>query len=95
MKIALVSPYDWTVPGGVNSHCAHLRAQFVERGHEVRIVAPSSKEIREDDVITIGTRPLTLPVSGSMARISLSLTLGPPVRKLLPRLAVLPADPDH
>lgn len=83
MKIALVSPYDWVVPGGVNSHCAHLRSQFVERGHEVRIVAPSSKEVREDDVITIGTRPVTLPVAGSVARISLSLTLGPPVRKLL------------
>jgi phosphatidylinositol alpha-mannosyltransferase len=83
MKIALVSPYDWMVPGGVNSHCAHLRSQFVARGHEVRIVAPSSQEIREDDVITIGTRPVTLPVAGSMARISLSLTLGPPVRKLL------------
>lgn len=83
MKIALVSPYDWMVPGGVNSHCAQLRAQFVARGHEVRIVAPSSKEIHEDDVITIGTRPVTLPVSGSVARISLSLTLGPPVRKLL------------
>jgi phosphatidylinositol alpha-mannosyltransferase len=83
MKIALVSPYDWSVPGGVNSHCAHLRVQFAERGHQVRIVAPSSKEIVEEDVITIGKRPVTLPVSGSMARISLSLTLGPPVRKVL------------
>jgi phosphatidylinositol alpha-mannosyltransferase len=83
VKIALVSPYDWTVPGGVNNHCAHLRGQFVGRGHEVRIVAPSSRETDEPDVITIGTRPVTLPVSGSVARISLSLTLGPPVRKLL------------
>ncbi len=83
MKIALVSPYDWVVPGGVNSHCSHLRSQFTGRGHEVRIIAPSSAEVREDDVITIGTRPVTLPVAGSIARISLSLTLGPPVRKLL------------
>jgi phosphatidylinositol alpha-mannosyltransferase len=83
MKIALVSPYDWSVPGGVNSHCAHLRSEFTERGHEVRIVAPASKDVDEPDVITIGKRPITLPVSGSVARISLSLTLGPPVRKLL------------
>lgn len=83
MKIALVSPYDWSVPGGVNSHCAHLHDAFAERGHEVRIAAPSSKEVEGEDVITIGKRPVTLPVSGSVARISLSLTLGPPVRKLL------------
>lgn len=85
MKIALVSPYDWTVPGGVNNHCRHLREQFIQRGHEVRIVAPSSQETHDQDVITIGTRPVSLPVAGSLARISLSLTLGPPVRKVLAR----------
>ena len=83
MKVALVSPYDWSVPGGVNSHCAHLRDQFTERGHEVKIVAPASRPVRETSVITIGKRPVSLPVSGSLARISLSLTLGPPVRKVL------------
>lgn len=83
MKICLVSPYDWVVPGGVNSHCARLREQFVARGHEVRIVAPASKRINEPDVVIIGKRPVSLPVSGSLARISLSLTLGTPVRNLL------------
>lgn len=83
MKIALVSPYDWTVPGGVNSHCAHLRDQFVARGHQVTIAAPASRPVREPGVVTIGKRPLSLPVSGSRARISLSLTLGPAVRRLL------------
>jgi phosphatidylinositol alpha-mannosyltransferase len=83
MKIALVSPYDWAVPGGVNSHCAHLREQFVARGHKVRIVAPSSRKAVEPDLVTIGTRPVSLPVSGSVARISLSLTLAPAVRRVL------------
>ncbi len=85
MKIALVSPYDWMVAGGVNSHCAHLRDEFVERGHQVRIVAPSSRAVQQEDVITIGKRPVSVPASGSLARISLSLTLGPPVRELLAR----------
>jgi phosphatidylinositol alpha-mannosyltransferase len=83
VKIALVSPYDWTVPGGVNNHCRHLRQQFVGRGHDVRIVAPSSQTVEDEGVITIGTRPVSLPVAGSLARISLSLTLGPPVRRVL------------
>lgn len=83
MKIALVSPYDWTVPGGVNSHCAHLYHQFVAGGHEARIIAPASKVVDETDVITVGKRPVSFPASGSLARISLSLTLGPPVRRIL------------
>ncbi len=83
MKIALVSPYDWSVPGGVNTHCSHLRDQFVEAGHDVRIVAPTSRRGDDPGVITIGKRPVSLPVSGSLARISLSLTLGPPVRRVL------------
>jgi phosphatidylinositol alpha-mannosyltransferase len=83
VKIALVSPYDWTVPGGVNSHCGQLREQFVGRGHDVRIIAPSSKPVEDPDVITIGTRPVSLPVSGSVARISLSLTLAPAVKRVL------------
>jgi phosphatidylinositol alpha-mannosyltransferase len=83
VKIALVSPYDWAVAGGVNTHCAELRREFEDRGHDVRIIAPSSRVIREEGVITIGKRPLALPVSGSVARVSLSLTLGPPVRRLL------------
>lgn len=83
MKIALVSPYDWSVPGGVNSHCSHLRDQFVQAGHDVRIAAPASRRVDDPDVITIGKRPVSLPVSGSLARISLSLTLGPPVRRIL------------
>jgi phosphatidylinositol alpha-mannosyltransferase len=83
VKIALVSPYDWTVPGGVNSHCAHLHDQFVAGGHQVRIMAPTSKPVHDTDVITIGKRPVSFPASGSVARISLSLTLGPAVRRVL------------
>ena len=83
MKIALVSPYDWVVPGGVNSHCAQLRDQFVAAGHDVRIAAPASRDTGDEGLITIGKRPVSVPASGSLARISLSLTLGPPVRRVL------------
>ena len=56
MKIGLVSPYDWVVSGGVNIHCARLSSEFRKRGHQVRIIAPSSRRIEEEDVITIGKR---------------------------------------
>ncbi len=40
MRIGLVTPYSWTVPGGVNHHVEHLAAELEERGHEAWIMAP-------------------------------------------------------
>ncbi len=78
LKIALVSPYDFAYPGGVNAHVAHLAEQFRERGHEVHIVVPSSDDEAEPDVADdafvhrIG-RVVGVPANGSVARITLSL----------------------
>src|SRR5689334_16760285 len=40
MRIALVSPYSWTYPGGVTRHIEALAEQFLAGGHDVRVVAP-------------------------------------------------------
>ena len=45
MRIALVSPYDWSVPGGVNRHVSSLALNFLRKGHEPEIIAPSSKPL--------------------------------------------------
>ena len=85
MKIGLISPYDFTVPGGVNSHIQHLAENFEGMGHEVRIVAPCSQRRSlslSENVIRIG-RPIGVPASGSVARIALSLRLAPQVKRVL------------
>ena len=84
MKIALVSPYDWEVSGGVNNHIHHLAEQFVSLGHQPHIVAPGAKPARPDvcPISTIG-RPIPLRVSGSIARITLSLRVAGRIRRLL------------
>lgn len=83
MKIALVSPYDLAVPGGVNSHIHHLADNFTALGHEVRIIAPSSdlKHLRPD-AIAVG-RPRAIPAGGSIARMAMSPRLADPVRRIL------------
>jgi len=84
MRIALVSPYDWGVSGGVNNHIRHLAEQFVERGHDVHIVAAGSKKAyREICPITTIGRAIPLRVSGSVARITLSLRVAGHVRRFL------------
>ena len=78
MKLALVSPYDFAYPGGVTEHVSHLAEQFLARGHEVHIVAPSSDDETEPiasvdaPVHRIG-RVVSIPANGSVARITLSL----------------------
>lgn len=37
----MLTPYAWTVPGGVNSHIAALAERYTAQGHRVTIIAPS------------------------------------------------------
>jgi len=84
MKIALVSPYDWGATGGVNNHISHLSEQFVELGHAPHIIAPGSEPMRHEGCpLTIIGRPIPLRVSGSVARITLSLRTAGRVKAVL------------
>src|SRR3954447_11077928 len=40
MRIALVSPYSWSHPGGVTRHIEALAAEHMAGGHDVRVIAP-------------------------------------------------------
>jgi len=84
MKIALVSPYDFAYPGGVVNHISALEQQFVALGHDVRIIAPASKGTADlgERFIPIG-KPRPVPVSGSIARISISLNLASRIKEVL------------
>jgi phosphatidylinositol alpha-mannosyltransferase len=85
MKIALVSPYDFAMPGGVVSHISRLEQQLTGMGHEVKIIAPASKaDTLGDRFIRIGT-PRPLPVSGSVARITLSLRIESQIKEVFAR----------
>ena len=87
MKIALVSPYDFSHPGGVQSgHVAALERQLTKMGHDVKVIAPASKPVTYlgDRFIQIG-KPLPIPASGSIVRISPSLHLAPVIKEVLTR----------
>lgn len=87
MRIALASPYDWSVPGGVNRHVANLAVHFIRKGHDVRVVAPASRRIpdRPPYLDIIGHSGIGLPASGSVANVSISYNLGPRVKNFLER----------
>ena len=86
MKIGLVSPYDYPFPGGVTEHISHLRACFLEEGHDVRILAPSSQDDVESaspGVYRVGKTIIPVPANQSVARLTLSLTLSRRVKQIL------------
>jgi len=77
MKVGLVSPYDFSSPGGVRDHVRYLADQLQQLGHETRIFAPSSRrdvDANGSDFYRIGS-PIAIPVNDSVARISLSFHL--------------------
>ena len=83
MKIALVSPYDYAFPGGVTFHIAQLARQFLQAGHQLKILAPcSSRNPPSPHLIPLG-RPLPVPSGGSIARITLSFWLQPRIKAML------------
>jgi phosphatidylinositol alpha-mannosyltransferase len=87
MKIALVSPYDYAYPGGVNNHIASLDEHFTRMGHEVKIIAPSSrpKNAGQDaNAIVIG-KPVPIRASGSVVRAPISpmLMFSDRIKKML------------
>ena len=87
MKIALVSPYDFTWPGGVTAHISQLSHQLIAMGHQVKILAPYSPartDGLDPNFVPLG-RSVPIPCGGSIARISLSPGLYRQVRSLLQR----------
>ncbi len=81
----MVSPYDFTWPGGVTAHVAQLARELGRSGHEVQVLAPHSpsRESQDADLHVPLGRSVPLPSGGSIARVSLSWWLYPKVRALL------------
>ncbi len=57
MRIALVSPYSWTYPGGVTRHIEALAGQFFAQGHDVRVFAPYDPPDKLSARMHRGARP--------------------------------------
>ncbi len=60
MRIALVSPYSWTYPGGVTRHIEALAEQYLAAGHDVRVLAPYDPGDLPATLMHRGARPQNL-----------------------------------
>ncbi|HEV3471912.1 MAG TPA: glycosyltransferase family 4 protein [Actinomycetota bacterium] len=66
MKVALVCPYAWDRPGGVQTHVGSLAHALAVRDHEVRVFAPALGRVSDTDVQIVG-RAVPVPANGSIA----------------------------
>jgi phosphatidylinositol alpha-mannosyltransferase len=70
MKIGMVCPYSFDVPGGVQAHVVELARVFIERGHKVSVLAPASEDTPLPEFVVSAGRAVAIPYNGSVARLS-------------------------
>jgi phosphatidyl-myo-inositol alpha-mannosyltransferase len=82
VRIGLVSPYSFDVPGGVQAHVRDLADELLRQGHSVSVLAPAD----DDDpdlpgyVVPAG-RAVPVPYNGSVARLSFGFLSATRVRR--------------
>jgi phosphatidylinositol alpha-mannosyltransferase len=87
VRIALVSPYSWTYPGGVTRHIEALADELQAVGHEPRIIAPFDPDDGLSRRLHRGARPqqrspperfvslgrtVGIPANGAVSNVSLT-----------------------
>ena len=70
MRVGIVCPYAWDVPGGVSAHVNDLAQALIRMGHYVSVLAPAEfDELLPDFVVSTG-KPRAVKYNGSTARLS-------------------------
>ena len=73
LRVGIVCPYSFDVPGGVQFHVRDLAEALERRGHSVSVLAPADDETPLPDYITPAGRAVPVRYNGSVAR----MTFGP------------------
>ena len=70
MRVGLVSPYPWDVPGGVVAHIRDLAETLITFGHDVSVISPVDDEDASiPPWVTRAGRSVPVPFNGSVSRL--------------------------
>jgi phosphatidylinositol alpha-mannosyltransferase len=84
MRIGLVCPYTWDVPGGVQEHVRGLADALIDLGHYVSVIAPAdADEPVEPAYVVPAGRAVPVPYNGSVARLAFGFLSASRVRRWL------------
>lgn len=70
MRIGIVCPYDWSVPGGVQAHIDDLAKYLMASGHDVEVLAPASDASNLPSYVNFAGAPIAISYNGSVARLA-------------------------
>ena len=81
MKIGMVCPYSWDVPGGVQQHVRDLAEALIDYGHEVSVISPADDDTPLPPYVVGAGRAVPVPYNGSVARLSFGFVSASRVRR--------------
>jgi len=83
LRVGLVCPYSWDVPGGVQEHIRDLAEALIELGHDVSVISPADEDATLPDYVVPAGRAVAVPYNGSVARLSFGPVSANRVRRWL------------
>ena len=81
MRVGLVCPYSWDVPGGVQEHIRNLAEALIDLGHEVSVISPADDDDALPDYVVPTGRAVAVPYNGSVTRLAFGPLSANRVRK--------------
>ncbi|GAA3194606.1 MULTISPECIES: glycosyltransferase family 4 protein [Streptomyces] len=83
MRIGIVCPYAWDVPGGVQFHIRDLAEHLLSLGHHVSVLAPAEDGTPLPPYVVSAGRAVPVPYNGSVARLNFGFLSAARVRRWL------------
>ena len=81
LRIGMVSPYGWDLPGGVQAHIHDLALYCMAQGHMVSVLAPAVDDSELPPWVQSTGRPISIPYNGAVARVAFGPVANRRVRK--------------
>ncbi|RAY17203.1 alpha-(1-2)-phosphatidylinositol mannosyltransferase [Actinomadura craniellae] len=81
MKIGIVCPYTWDVPGGVQQHIRDLAEALLALGHAVSVITPADDDSPLPAYVVPAGRAVPVPYNGSVARLAFGFLSAARVRR--------------
>jgi phosphatidylinositol alpha-mannosyltransferase len=83
LRIGIVCPYSWDVPGGVQFHIRDLAQHLIGLGHELSVLAPADEDTPLPPYVVSAGRAVPVPYNGSVARLNFGFLSAARVRRWL------------
>ena len=83
MRVGLVCPYSWDVPGGVQEHIRDLAETLMDLGHQVSVITPADDDTVLPAYAVSAGRAVPVPYNGSVGRVAFGFLSASRVRRWL------------